>query len=187
MSHLKVAPIQTFAIDPASDRPLPGHGYTPVSSSHPIQWLKRNIPVPKNSDRENFDSAPLTVQPRSHFCPSRNLPLMQPNTSAESKPTYEHDRPLVPLQPLRFLSAMQAPEELPLIPSEAAHKALSSDISESTPSGTCNPIWYGLSFRNVPFQASFSVNFERFTDRRLFLYSRKCQTLGVPRQSRGFT
>src|SRR5512139_918631 len=187
MSHLKVASIRTFSIDLASYQPLPEHGYTPVSSSRPVQWLKHNIPVPKNADRENFDSAPLTVQPKSRFCLSYSLPLVQPNTLAESKPIREHDRPSILLQLLRSLSAAQAPEELTSIPSEAAHRALSSDISESKPSGTCNPTWYGLSSHSVPFQASFSVNFERFTDRRLFLFSRKCQTLGVPRQSRGFT
>ena len=40
---------------------------------------------------------------------------------------------------------------------------------------------------NAPLTVVDKVNFERFTDNRLFLYSRKCQTLGVPRQSRGFT
>ncbi len=139
MSHLKVASIRTFSIDLASYQPLPEHGYTPVSSSRPVRWLKHNIPVPKNADRENFDSAPLTVQPKSRFCLSYSLPLVQPNTLAESKPIREHDRPSILLQLLRSLSAAQAPEELTSIPSEAAHRALSSDISESKPSGTCNP------------------------------------------------
>src|SRR5512136_2592024 len=115
MSHLKVASIRIFSIDPVSYQPLPEHGYTPVSSSHPVQWLKHNIPVPKNADQENLDSTPLTVQPKSHFCLPYILPLVQPNTLAESQPTCEHDRPSIPLQPLRFLSAMQAPEEWTLI------------------------------------------------------------------------
>jgi len=75
---------------------------------------------------------------------------------------------------------MPTPEGLALIPSEVVHIALSSDISESTPSGTCNPIWYDVSFRNVPFQASFLVNFERFTDRRLSLIFPKMSNSGSP-------
>jgi hypothetical protein len=180
VSHLKVASTQTFSTDPISCQPLPEPGYTPVSSSHPVQWSKHNTPVPRNSVPKNSASAPPTWQPKSHSCLSYILPLAQLITSAESKPTCEHDPPLVLLQQLCSPFAMPTPEGSVLIPSEVAHIALPSDISESTPSGTCNPIWYDVSFHYVPFQASFLVNFERFTDRRLFLIFPQMSNSGNP-------
>ena len=67
------------------------------------------------------------------------------------------------------------------------HIVSSSDTSVSIPHDTCIPMMYGLNFVRRSIETSFPVNFERFTDRRFPLYSRNCQTLGVPRQSRGFT
>jgi hypothetical protein len=70
--------------------------------------------------------------------------------------------------------------------------ALFPDIWESKPNDTCIPTSYGLNSVCRPLKASWSLNFERFTPGRLshfyrFVNSRKCQTLIVPRQSRGFT
>ncbi len=62
-----------------------------------------------------------------------------------------------------------------------------SCTSESIQYDTCIPMMYGLNFGCRSTETSFPVNFERFTDRRFPLYSRNCQTPGVPRQSRGFT
>lgn len=67
------------------------------------------------------------------------------------------------------------------------HTLLFFDISVSTLHGTCNPILYDLNFACFPFTVSFAVNFERFTALETFIHSRKCQTLGVPQQSWGFT
>lgn len=61
------------------------------------------------------------------------------------------------LLPLHSLSAMPTSEGLVPDPFEVVHIKLSPDISESRSDGTCIPTWYGLSFRSVPFKASFSV------------------------------
>ena len=42
-----------------------------------------------------------------------------------------------------------------------------SDILESIQQGTCNPTTCGLNFVSYPSKASLTVNFERFTVRRL--------------------
>ena len=67
------------------------------------------------------------------------------------------------------------------------HIWLFSDTSVSIQDDTCIPMMYGLNSVHLSIETSFPVNFERFTDRRFSLYSRNCQTPGVPRQSRGFT
>src|SRR5512137_1692854 len=47
-------------------------------------------------------------------------------------------------------------------------------------------VWATLSLSSM--EASWDwVSFERFTAQEAFVFSRNCQTLGVPRQSRGAT
>ena len=77
-------------------------------------------------------------------------------------------------------STMPTAEEWAPALSEAVRGVLSSDISESKPIGTYNPIWYDVSLRNVPYQASFSVNFERFTKKRFFPIFPKMSNSGSP-------
>jgi len=179
VSHLKVAFTQTFSVGLISYQPLPGFGHIPVSSLHPGQSLKHNSRGPRSSDPQNSDSSPLPLQPRSHFCPSPTQPLAIPNTSAESRPPCEHDPPLAFLLPLHSLSAMPTFEGLFPDPFEVVHIELSSGISESRPDGTCIPIWYGVSFRNVPFEASFSVTLSG-SQREAFLIFPKMSNAASP-------
>ena len=179
VSHLKVAFTQTFSIDLISYQPLPGCGHIPVWSLHPGQPLKHNSREPRNSDPQNSDSSPLPLQPRSHFCPSHTQPLAIPNTSVESRPPCEHDPALAFLLPLHSLSAMPTFEGWLPDPFEVVHIELSSDISESRPDGTCIPIWYGVSFRSVPFEASFSVTLSG-SQREAFLIFPKMSNAASP-------
>ena len=60
------------------------------------------------------------------------------------------------------------------------------------PNDACIRTWSDLNFACCPLKASLSLNLERFNTGGLshfseFVNSRKCQTLRVPRQSRGFT
>jgi len=67
------------------------------------------------------------------------------------------------------------------------HKLPFSGTLVSTLHGTCIPMMYDLMSLYDANETSFPVNFERFTDRGFHLYSWKCQTLEVARQSRGLT
>ena len=63
--------------------------------------------------------------------------------------------------------------------------SLFSDILEFKLYDTCNHRSYSLAFYSCSLRVSFSVIFQRFTILEIFLHSRKCQTLGVSRQSGG--
>jgi hypothetical protein len=70
----------------------------------------------------------------------------------------------------------------------ARYTGLSADTWESIHHGTLHShlVWAKLSLSSM--KASWDcVSFERFTAQEAFVFSRNCQTLGVPRQSRGVT
>jgi hypothetical protein len=180
VSHLKVAFTQTFSVGPISYRPLPGCARIPVSSLHPGQPLRRNSPGPRNFDRQNSGSSPLPLQPKSHSCLSHSQLLATPNTSAVSKSPCARDLPLVSPPLLHSLSASLTLEGFVPSPSEVAHTELSSAISESIPHGTCIPIWYGVSFRSVPFQASFGITSSGSQSEAFLIFPKMSNTASPP-------
>jgi hypothetical protein len=99
----------------------------------------------------------------------------------------EHDPPSTGLLLFHPPSGIPTTEEGAPTLAKSLPAALSSGVSKSEPGCTCNPIWYGTSFCTVSFQASFSANFEPFTNRGLSLILPKFHTLGVSRQDQGFT
>jgi hypothetical protein len=153
----KVAFTRTFSFGRISYRPLPGCAHMPVSSLHPDLPSIHNNRGPKSSALQNSACFPLPSQPISHSCLSHTQPPAIPSISAESRSPCAHDLPLASPGSLHSLSASTTPEALVPGRSEAAPITLSCGISESKPHDTCIPIWYGVSFRYVPFEASFCV------------------------------
>ena len=180
MSHLKVAFTQTFSIDLISCRPPAGCVRIPVWSLHPDQPLKHNSPEPRNSDRQNFGSSPLPLQPKSHCFLSHTQPLATPSISVVSRSPCARDLPLGSPQSLHSLSALPTLKEFVPAPSEVVHTELSSAISESIPHDTCIPIWYGVSFRGVPFQASFCVTSSGSQTEAFLIFPKMSNTASPP-------
>ncbi len=158
----------------------------PIWSLRPDPPSKRNSRGPRNSDQQNSACSPLPLRPKSHSCLSPTQLLAIPNTSAVSRPPYAHDLPSASLGSLHSLSASPTPEELVPVPSEVAHRELSSGISESRPHDTCIPIWYGVSFRNVPFQASFCVTLSGSQSEAFLIFPKISNTASPPAKP-GFT
>jgi hypothetical protein len=180
MSHLKVAFTQTFSIDPISCQPLPGSGHIPVSSlRRDLPW-KHNSHVPRNSDPQNSDSSPLSWQPKLHSCLLHTQPLATPNTSVVSRSPCGRDLPLGSPRSLHSPSASPILEEFVPAPSEVVHTELSSAILESIPGDTCIPIWYGVSFRSVPFQASFWLTLSGSQREAFLIFPKMSNTASPP-------
>jgi hypothetical protein len=97
-----------------------------------------------------------------------------------SRPPCGRDLSLVSPRSLHSLSASPTPEELVPVPSEVAHIELSSGISESIPHDTCIPIWYGVIFRSVPFEASFCVTLSGSQTEAFLIFPKMSNTASPP-------
>ena len=116
--------------------------------------------------------------------PSELQPLAPPHTSEESTSARAHglaaDGPLLCDTP----SAEPARGIPPPIPRAIAHTEPSAETSEST-SGT--PIRNAVTLKRCSSEPSFSLNFERFTEGRLFAIPVNVKHRKSPGQSRGLT
>jgi hypothetical protein len=153
VSNPKVAFTRT--IDPISCRFFPGCVHVP--SFHPDQPCVCNSRQPSDAVPQDSVCFPLILQPKLHHSPSHTQPTTIENSSAVSKSSEEHDLLLTFPRSLSFPSASIPPEAGAPIRSEAAHKRVSSMISEFIPPDVCIRICNGASFRNVSIKASVSA------------------------------
>jgi hypothetical protein len=185
VSHLKVAFTQTSSIDLISHQPLPDYGHIPGSPLRSGQPSRHNSRVPRNADPQSFDSSRLSLRPRSHSCPSYIQPLAILSTSAVSRATRGHDPLSAFLRPPRSLSTRPTSEEQDPVPFEVVRIEPSSGISESRPHDTrphdtCIPIWYGISYRNLPFKASFSATLSGSQREAFLIFPQMSNTASPP-------
>ncbi|PPD51227.1 MAG: hypothetical protein CTY16_00260 [Methylobacter sp.] len=91
----------------------------------------------------------------------------------------------IPCQNPPLFLRSQILRQLHHMPHEFLIKAFFSCIWVSKPQGAYIPILYALNFLTDSSGFLNLLNFRRFPDWEAFDDSRNCQTLGVPRQSRG--
>jgi len=91
----------------------------------------------------------------------------RPHTLAGSRYTHEHGRSTNDLQESNSRAASPIPVSLLQGVAESDHKAPFDDTSVSRQCDTCSPIPNDIGFGCCSMEASFSENFERFTEGRL--------------------